>query len=91
MMPLAIVFTLPRAAFIWALVLFTIQASCILFCAVPFDLGIFFGIVLLAIALGIWRILNPSHNIVYTPTIAQIPILSLFRRGEKVKDAESSI
>ncbi|KZV67872.1 hypothetical protein PENSPDRAFT_653691 [Peniophora sp. CONT] len=91
MMPLAIVFSLPRAAFIWSLVLFAIQALCILFCAIPFNFGVIFGIILFLIAFGIWRTLNPSHCLVCIPSITRIPILSVLRRREKVKDAESSI
>ncbi|VDC02733.1 unnamed protein product [Peniophora sp. CBMAI 1063] len=85
MTPLAIIFCLPRASFIWALILFVIQASCILFCSVPLNFGIVFGALILASAAGIWKILNPSHRLVYTRTI-----LSLFRHSKKIEDAEAN-
>lgn len=89
-MPLAIVFSFPRAALIWALLLLAVQAFYILFRAVPLAAGITICILVVFCALCTGWVLYPSCDVIrYIPRF-ELPrrFLSWWRRGKKIQDVE---
>ncbi|KAI0315004.1 hypothetical protein OF83DRAFT_1174249 [Amylostereum chailletii] len=57
--PLAIVYSLPKALFVWALVLFAIQAACMAFCSMPFPCFVLSVSVVAAASVAVWRTITP--------------------------------
>ncbi|KZV72858.1 hypothetical protein PENSPDRAFT_683424 [Peniophora sp. CONT] len=79
MMPLAITMSLPRAAFIWSLILFAVQAVVILFFSVPLLVGIAVCVILLALTACISWTLFPAHRLslsIPSFTLPRLRILS---------------
>lgn len=97
MMPLAIVLSLPRAAFTWSLILLAAQALIILFFSVSLPVGIAVCTVPLVLALYIWWILCPVQRLKLLgyfelPSFKLPSILTRisvpFWRYERIPDAE---
>ncbi|KZV72861.1 hypothetical protein PENSPDRAFT_628261 [Peniophora sp. CONT] len=88
MMPLAIVLSLPRAAFIWSLILFAAQAMIILFFSVPLSAGITVCVVLLMLALCVcWILYAPQRQGYYASTLARLRH-TFGRRYQRIPDEE---
>lgn len=91
MMPLAIVLSLPQAAFIWSLILLAAQAMIILYFAVPLPVGIAVCVALLMLASCIWWIMFPAHRLTLSvPSFALEPFhIPFWPSYERIPDAES--
>ena len=92
-MPLAIVFSLPHAAFIWSLILLAAQVIAILFFAVPLGVGIAVCAVVPLLALCIVWIVFPLQRLDLYEKISDFfsfswPRIPSWRRYERVPDAE---
>ncbi|KAH9074250.1 hypothetical protein EDB83DRAFT_2355709 [Lactarius deliciosus] len=82
--PIAIVHSLSQALFIWALLLFAVQH---LWMAFPPSMSLFIAAVLLAVSVGMWKVLHPcptsSRISRYLLTHSLIPSI----RAERVSDS----
>jgi len=58
---LATIYTIPKAFFIWALVLFVVQMSCVVLSPLPQPLGLLGGTVFIGVALAVFKALNPGY------------------------------
>lgn len=72
---LATVYSIPRAFFIWALVLFATQSSCFLLSSLPFPFGLLSGAIIAIVGLTVWKTLNPSHRLSRVLSFSHIPAL----------------
>ncbi|VDC07561.1 unnamed protein product [Peniophora sp. CBMAI 1063] len=92
MVPLAIVFSLPRAAFIWSLILLAAQAMIILFTSVPLPAGITICVVTGLLALYLAWIMYPVQRLALYHKITEfrLPRLCFWRRTTpKIPDVEA--
>lgn len=97
MMPLAIVLSLPRAAFVWSLLLLAAQAMVILLFSVSLPVGIAVCTVIPVLGLCIWWVLCPAQRRKMLENITNFKLSSMPSwisspiqlRYERIPDAES--
>ena len=92
-MPLAMIFSLPRVAFFWSLVLFVAQALIIFFFAVPLAVGIAVCVVVPMLALCIvWLLFPVQRSNLYRRFLGYFSFswlrVPLERQYERIPDAE---